>query len=158
MKKFSFAQLFALLGLASVALLSGCTTERPARDISKDDFRVSAHYTAKTVHENTRAEGSAYTSSWFNFSLPAQDTDGGYFYSDAGSLFSGLSPTQALALRAAIADACRKSDADVLLLPRYNMETKSFWFFYESVRCSVSGFPAKIIEITQVPLPSEPGG
>lgn len=149
MKKTGIFQVAAVAVTMFVGTLAGCTADRLARDISKEDLRISAHYEAETTHESARTEGQATASSWFNFLPSAQETSDGY-YSDIGSLFSGLSPTQSLALRAAIADACEKSGADFLLLPRYNMKTKSYWFFYEAVRCSVSGFPVKVVRIKRV--------
>ena len=149
MKKIGTFRAAVFIAAMFAGTLAGCTTDRLARDISKEDFRISAHYEAETTHESVRTEGRATASSWFNFLPSAQDTGGGY-YSDVGSLFSGLSPTQSLALRAAIADACEKSGADFLLLPRYNMKTKSYWFLYESVSCSVSVFPVKVVRIKRV--------
>lgn len=149
MKKIVTFRATAFVAAMFAGTLAGCTTDRLARDISKEDFRISAHYEAETTHESVRTEGRAEASSWFNFLPSAQETSDGY-YSDVGSLFSGLSPTQSLALRAAIADACEKSGADFLLLPRYNMKTKSYWFFYEAVSCSVSGFPVKVVRIKRV--------
>lgn len=139
------------------AALSGCTSERYAREAPFGDLRVKARYEMETTHEDERVSGSGECSTWWVFIPDTQETSFGYF-SDVGSLFSGLSPTQSLALRAAIHDACRKSGADFLLLPRYEMKTTSAWFIYESAECSVTGYPAKVKGLRQVPVSSIPVG
>ncbi|MGN0860910.1 MAG: hypothetical protein ACI4P3_03345 [Candidatus Spyradosoma sp.] len=145
--------LFLCLAGICAAVLSGCETQRYAREIPLGDVRALARYEIETSHGDTRVSGYAEDSAWLHFVPEAQETTGGYF-SDIGSLFSGLSPVQSLALRAAVADACRKSGADFLLLPRYDMKTVSAWFLYESAECTVSGYPVKIEKIRQVPLTS----
>ena len=101
------------------------------------------------VTNQAGVDGNGESTTWLHFIPDSQETSDGYF-SDVGSLFSGLSPTQSLALRAAVADACKNAGADFLLLPRYDMTTTSCWFFYESATCRVSGYPAKIQKIRQV--------
>lgn len=152
MGKFLEKQIFgAFAGLCLASLFCGCTSDRSARDVSFSDIRVFARYEVETDIKGDRVEGEAEISSWFNFIPDAKNTSGGYF-SDVGSLFSGLSPTQSLALRAAVSDACKKAEADYLLMPRYDMHTTSVWFFYESASCNVSGIPVKIKKIRQVSL------
>lgn len=135
--------------LCAALAASGCTSARYARELAGDSIRVSARYELETTHEDARVSGNGESTTWLHFIPDSQETSDGYF-SDVGSLFSGLSPTQSLALRAAVADACKNSGADFLLLPRYDMTTTSCWFFYESATCRVSGYPAKIQKIRQV--------
>ena len=151
MNRFKKIVCACLSGAFALAVFSGCETRRFASDVPVGDLRVLARYEVETTHADERVAGSAECSAWIHFVPEAQDTSNGYF-SDVGSLFSGLSPVQSLALRAAIADACRKSGSDYLLLPRYDMKTYSAWFFYESAECSVTGYPAKIERIRQIPI------
>lgn len=141
---------YAALGLAALAFVSACTSNRFARDVPLTDMRVVARYEVETSHGEERVSAEGTCSAWFNFIPSPQDTSGGY-YSDVGSLFSGLSPVQSLALRSAIAKACKEHNADFLLLPEYQMTTTSYWFFYESAICTVSGTPAKFGKIRQIP-------
>jgi len=141
----------AFVAIFFATAFCGCTSDRSARDVSFSDFRVLARYEAETEICGDRVDGVAECSSWFNFVPEAKNTTGGYF-ADVGSLFSGLSPTQSLALRAAVSDACKKTGADYLLMPRYDMHTTSVWFFFESASCNVSGVPVKIKKIHQIPL------
>ena len=143
--------LYGALVLAGVAVFSACTNNRYAGDLPVADMRVMARYEVETTHADERVSADGACTSWFNFIPEPQDTSGGY-YSDVGSLFSGLSPVQSLALRAAIAKACRRHGADFLLLPEYEMTTTTYWFFYESATCTVSGVPAKFGKIRQIPL------
>lgn len=134
----------------AAAILAGCTSNRYAREVPGADLRALARYELETTVGEERVAGSAESSTWLHFIPDTQSTADGYF-SDVGSLFSGLSPTQSLALRAAVADACKRAGADFLLLPRYDMETSSAWFFYESAKCTVTGYPVKIGGIRQIP-------
>lgn len=67
-------------------------------------------------------------------------------------IFSGLSEMQSLALREAIADACRKSNADFLIAPRWELSVGSDKSD-TSVTCTVFGYPAKIVDFADVTLP-----
>lgn len=149
--KFLKLMMSAAAAICATGFFSGCTSERFAHDVPLRDFRVLARYEAETTHEETRVSGSAECSSWLYYFSGTPNTSGGY-YSDIGALFSGLSQTQSLALRAAIADACKKSGADLLLMPRYEMETTSVYFIYEATKCVVTGYPAKVQKIRQVPI------
>lgn len=149
--KFLKMMMPATAAICATGFFSGCTSERFAQDMPLGDFRVLARYEAETTHEETRVSGSAECSSWLYYFSDTSNTSGGY-YSDIGSLFSGLSQTQSLALRSAIADACKKSGADLLLMPRYEMKTTSVCFIYEAAECSVTGYPAKVQKIRQVPI------
>lgn len=142
---------YGAFGLAVLLLVASCTTDRFARDVPLSDMRVAARYEVETTHMDERVSADGSCTAWFNFMPDPQDTNGGY-YSDVGSLFSGLSSVQALALRAAIAKACKEHNADFLLLPEYQMTTTRYWFFYESATCTVSGTPAKFGKIRQVPV------
>lgn len=141
----------SISALAVLCIFSACTNNRFARDIPLADMRVVARYEVETSHTGERVSADGECTSWFNFIPDAQDSCGGY-YSDVGSLFSGLSPVQSLALRSAIAKACDAHNADFLLLPEYKMTTTTYWFFYESASCTVSGIPAKFGEIRQIPV------
>lgn len=147
----------APLALLTAAILAGCSNSRYAREVPGADLRALARYELDTTLGEERVSGSAESSTWLHFIPDSQNTADGYF-SDVGSLFSGLSPTQSLALRAAVADACRRAGADFLLLPRYDMETSSAWFFYESAKCTVTGYPVKICGIRQIPAREAGGG
>lgn len=147
----------APLALFTAAILAGCSSSRYAREVPGADLRALARYELDTALGEERVSGSAESSTWLHFIPDSQNTADGYF-SDVGSLFSGLSPTQSLALRAAVADACRRAGADFLLLPRYDMETSSAWFFYESAKCTVTGYPVKISGIRQIPAREAGGG
>lgn len=68
-------------------------------------------------------------------------------------IFSGLSEMQSLALREAIADACKKANADFLVAPRWELSVSSDKRETEIV-CSVSGYPAKIVDFVDVTLPN----
>lgn len=140
---------FFFAGLLTLGM-SSCTSNRFARDVPAADIRVVARYEVETSHEDVRVRAGGECTSWFNFIPEPQETTGGY-YSDVGSLFSGLSPVQALALRSAIAKACEEHNADFLLLPEYKMTTTTYWFFYEAATCEVSGVPAKFGKIRQIP-------
>ncbi len=146
--------LYGVLILAGGAAFSACTNNRYAVDLPMADMRVVARYEVETTHADERVSADGACTSWFNFIPDPQDTNGGY-YSDVGLLFSGLSPVQALALRSAIAKACREHGADFLILPEYKMTTTTYWFFYESATCTVSGVPAKFGKIRQVALAEE---
>lgn len=136
----------ALIGAFTLA---SCTNNRFARDVPASDICVVARYEVDTTYADERVSAGGSCTSWFNFIPEAQDTNGGY-YSDVGSLFSGLSPVQSLALRSAIAKACEEHGADFLLLPEYKMTTTTYWFFYESATCTVSGVPVKFGKIRQI--------
>lgn len=141
-----------ILPLVFLGFVSGCTSDRFAREIPLTDARVLARYEVKTTHRSEYVSGYAKCSSWFCL-LPETQIEGSYG-SDIGSLFSGLSPVQALALRTAIANACKANNADFLLIPEYEMTTTSYWFIYESAKCTVRGLPAKFGELRQIPIDS----
>lgn len=65
-------------------------------------------------------------------------------------IFKGLSDLQSLALREAIADACKKAEADFLLTPRYELTVETNQIDTK-VTCKISGYPAKIIGFEEVP-------
>lgn len=60
-------------------------------------------------------------------------------------IFNGLSEMQSIALREAIADACRKSGADFLVAPRYELAIASD-SDDTAVSCTVTGYPANITD------------
>lgn len=60
-------------------------------------------------------------------------------------IFNGLSEMQSIALREAIADACRKSGADFLIAPRYELSIASN-SDDTAVSCTVTGYPANITD------------
>lgn len=68
-------------------------------------------------------------------------------------IFSGLSEMQSLALREAIADACKKANADFLVAPRWELSLSSDKSD-TVVTCTVSGYPAKIVDFVDVTLPN----
>lgn len=138
--------------LSFLGLVCGCTSERFAREIPETDARVLARYEVKTTHASEFVSGYAECSSWFS-STPNSQIVGGYG-SDIGTLFSGLSDVQALALRSAIAEACKAQNADFLLVPTYEMTTTNYWFIYESAKCTVRGLPAKFGDVRQIPIDS----
>lgn len=66
-------------------------------------------------------------------------------------IFKGLSAVQSLALREAIAEACRNADADFLLVPRYELTVETLGGQETKVACTVSGYPAKIVGFEEIP-------
>lgn len=66
-------------------------------------------------------------------------------------IFKGLSQMQEIALREAIADAVKKSGADFLLSPRWELSVSTNKKDTE-ISCTVSGYPAKVIGFEEVSL------
>lgn len=65
-------------------------------------------------------------------------------------IFQGLTEMQRLALSEALADACKKSGADFLLAPKYELSFLSDGK-ETSVRCIANGFPVKIVGFEKIP-------
>lgn len=65
-------------------------------------------------------------------------------------IFKGLSPMQSLALREAVVDVCKKSEADFLIAPRWEFKVTSNGDDVTFVSCVVTGFPAKIVGFEKI--------
>lgn len=66
-------------------------------------------------------------------------------------IFKGLSDMQVIALREAIADAVKKSEADFLLAPRWEFSVRNNNKETE-ISCTVIGYPAKITGFEEISL------
>lgn len=144
--------LAAIIAGTLAATFSACTDSRHSIPVGAMDAGMLARYEAKTSVSQKRVSGKGECESYLMPFSKDIDYD---TYGDSGTLFSGLSHVEALALRAAIADACKNAGADVLIGVQYKMTTTSFYFFYEYATCEASGFPAKIEHIKQIPISTE---
>lgn len=72
------------------------------------------------------------------------------------SLYEGLTPTQAEALREAIFNACETNKAEYLVMPHFKIRTRSFpllSFIWSKSYCSIYGIPANVKSV--VPMDVE---
>ena len=75
----------------------------------------------------------------------------GVSFSNESSFWGGADAYQ----RAAIYDACTKSNADILVIPQYTTTTEGN-FFKKTVTCTVKGFPGFIKSVKILPPPPCP--
>lgn len=153
---------------AALALLigmSGC-----ASDVSND--RTHTPITGvkpvlfKPVFEigSKKISGEGEAGGFFNFdfefkapkfSLPNFGASNSAAYVEP-SIYEGLTPTQAEALREAVFDACEKNRAEYLVMPHFKIRTRSFpllSFIWSKSYCSIYGIPANVK--TVVPMDVE---
>lgn len=150
-------KVFYLFSLLAVVLLSSCGS------ISKTGY--VATFARTEVHTDVlkadldiseeKVEAKASSSYIFGFWRVAGDnkfTEA----KDAGlsnSIFGGRIDK---VKSAAMYKALEQSDADMLITPRYDTETKSFLFgLFQIYRVKVSGYNAKIKDLHQIEAPVE---
>lgn len=89
------------------------------------------------------------------FSIPSFGASNSATYVEP-SVFAGLTPTEATALREAIFNACETNGAEYLLMPHFKIRTRAFplfHFIWKKSYCTVYGLPANVKEVVAEELP-----
>jgi len=141
----------SLAPLALLLALTGCSSHEDLRtggpEESYQSVRPLLEPTLEVDMEN-KAYGTAEVIEVLGFEFGEDRFAEGITYStDDSVLFEGLAGR---AKRAAALDACEEVQADLLVDPRYTVETFSFLPFYRSAKATVRGYPAKITEYRDV--------
>lgn len=147
--------------LAIILGMSGCAT-----DISND--RTHQAITGvkpvffKPVFEigENKITGKGEAGGFFNFDLTPPTFSlsefGGASNTSAyiePSIYEGLTPTQAEALRDAVFNACETNKAEYLVMPHFKIQTRSFpllSFIWSKSYCTIYGIPANVKTVIPV--------
>lgn len=156
--------------LAALAVGSGC-----ASDVSNNQTHQAITAVKPVLFKpvfdikdkKIRGQGDAggiFGTGFFNFdlgfsvpefSIPSFGASNSATYVEP-SIFAGLTPTEAEALREAIFNACETNSAEYLLMPHFKIRTRSFplfSFIWKKSYCTVYGMPANVKAVVAEDLP-----
>ena len=135
-----------LCATSAIFVFTGCTSF----ETNRSGEPVKVDITAKAKPEidlgKDMVTGNASTSSLFGVLTWGVDKEAvgvNYGTTSGSSLFGD---PNAMAKNGAAYDACSKSNADILVAPRYNITTNDYIVF-KQVNCEVKAFPGKIKSI-----------
>ena len=143
-----------LLGLGAALLLSGCVSYETNNTGKALDSSLKGVVLAPMVEVDTkRVEGHGSVSCLFGFIVwgDSNQAKGIEFFPSSGlsSMVSFSFGCDDIARNSAAYDACLKSDADLLVAPRYYLEKRNY-LVYQEAKCKVTAFPGTIKKVTVV--------
>lgn len=139
--------LFGLVaGAASLVVFSGCATY--TNDVaSATKIKTTAHYEATYDYKPQKVSGEATVHSLFGiFTWGVSAVADDAFSSE----YSFIPTAASKAKGGATYNACKANKADALLAAKYVVEDEDY-FVYRKVKATVSGLPATLKEVKQVP-------
>lgn len=149
--------------LVSVLLVSaGCATEvsetrgAPLRRV--EALTAPVYYKPVFKVSDTKVRGIGTAGGLFNFDIGLPTTSGERTNGDQylpPEFLEGLTPTEAAAVKTAIANVCKRYNAEYLFAPHYKLQTRTvpvLNFLWKEVHCEVSGFPATVEAV----VPADP--
>lgn len=143
-----------LMGLGVGLLLSGCVSYETNNTGKALDSSLKGVVLAPMVEIDTkRIEGHGSVNCLFGFIVwgDSNQAKGIEFFpsSALGSMIRLSFGCDDIARNSAAYDACVKSDADLLVAPRYYLEKKNY-LLYQEAKCKVTAFPGTIKKVTVV--------
>ena len=137
MKKFAAL----IIGIASLAVMTGCASTHVSQWSSPLDVKLEVNLTPMVEVGDEITGTATITRILFVSTGATQFADGvEYAGSESGALgFSLFGNAMAEGKSAAAFDACNKAGADVIIAPRYTVETKDY-IVYAKTTFTVKGF------------------
>lgn len=146
------ASLFALAAIATVTMMTGCTSSKITGggqyagipQPKPEDYKIIYEHKPELVTGTAKViKVLCFTFGDKAPTLLNQRGDPGYLK------FLG-SPGEVTAQNAALYNACQKSNADVVLAARYKIEKTGFPILFGIYDCEIKGFPATLKGIEKV--------
>lgn len=131
-----------IIGITALTVICGCSTTNVSQWSSPLDVKLEANITP-LLEIGDEIKGSATITRILFFSSGATEfADGVEYTAGAGSLgYSLFGNAIAEGKAAAAYDACKKAGADVIIAPRYTVETKDY-VVYAKTTINVKGYKA----------------
>jgi hypothetical protein len=129
-----------IIGIAALTVICGCASTHVSQWSSPLDVKLEANITP-LLEIGDEIKGSATITRILFFSSGASEfADGVEFTTGAGSLgYSMFGNAISEGKAAAAYDACSKTGADVIIAPRYTVETKDYVVYAKTV-VNVKGY------------------
>lgn len=168
MKKYmTFAALAALVAGSGCATDSSNNTTHQAITVAKPVFFKPVFDIKDRKIRGRGDAGGIFGTGFFNFDMGVSEipllesSQPKFSLSNSAeyvepSVFEGLTPTEAAALRDAIFNACETNGAEYLLMPHFKIRTRAFplfHFIWKKSYCTVYGLPANVKEVVAEDLP-----
>ena len=149
MKKFLILAAF----VAAAVLASACSVVQTNDGANEASYQVrKAVYDPVIKHENRKVIGAAKWNCLFGIF-----TWGLGSYAERTDLNDPFLTLETSVKKAAVYDACKRNDCDIILATKYEL-TKKNYFLFRSVSCIVTGFPGTITGLERVDLNAVPSG
>ena len=129
-----------IIGIAALTVICGCASTHVSQWSSPLDVKLEANITPLLEIGDEIKGTAAITRILFVSSGATEFADGVQYTTDSGSLgYSLFGNAIAEGNAAAAYDACSKAGADVIIAPRYTVETKDY-FVYAKTTINVKGY------------------
>ena len=140
-----------VIGVSALTVVCGCASTHVSQWSSPLDVKLEANVTP-LLEIGDEIKGSATITRILFVSTGATEfADGVEYTAGAGSLgYSLFGNAIAEGKAAAAYDACNKAGADVIIAPRYTVETKDY-FVYATTTINVKGY--KAVNSNKSPFP-----
>jgi hypothetical protein len=129
-----------IIGIAALTVICGCSSTHISQWSSPLDVKLEANVTP-LLDIGDEIKGTATITRYVFVSVGATEfADGVEYTTDSGSLgYSLFGNAIAEGKAAAAYDACKKAGADVIIAPRYTVETKDY-VVYAKTTVNVKGY------------------